>query len=404
MSSPAFTAVPPPRRQLSPRAALAWTTAMLLSFLAASSAPSPLYALYREAWGFSALTLTWVFASYALALLAALLVFGRLSDHLGRRRVVVLALVLEIGSIGLFWQAESVAGLIAARALQGLATGIASSALSSLLVDLSPLRASVLNGVAPMLGMAVGALGSAALVQFAPQPTRLVYEALLVLLVVQTLAALRLPDTVAPVHGAWRSLRPRLGVPEAARLALRALLPLNTVNWALTGFFLSLGPTLARQVTGQDAPLVGGALIVALVLPAALVAVPAQRRTAERMLRVAAVSALLGLALGVLGIAMAWPLALFAGAVVCGLGMGCGINGTMRTLMPLAPAQQRAALMASFLVCSYLAFALPVILAGLATGWWGLRAAALGYGAALLLLTLATLASLVRRHRASTPD
>ena len=84
---------------------------------AASSAPSPLYGLYREAWGFSAATLTAVFASYAFALLAALLLFGSLSDHLGRRTVIVLALVLEIVSVLLFWQAPSVGWLLSAVAL-----------------------------------------------------------------------------------------------------------------------------------------------------------------------------------------------------------------------------------------------------------------------------------------------
>lgn len=383
-----------PTGRLAANPALAWTAAMQLTFMAASSAPSPLYALYRQAWGFSALTLTAVFASYAFALLAALLVCGRLSDHLGRRRVIVAALVLEIGSIVLFHQAESVAWLTAARVLQGLATGIATSALSAMLLDLNPQRAAVLNGIAPMLGMAVGALGTAALVQFAPAPTRLVYELLLVLLAVQLAMALRLPDTQPPRAGAWDSMRPQLGVPAPARAALWRLLPLNTVAWALTGFFLSLGPTLAREVTGQAAPLTGGGLIAALVLPGALVAVPAQRRPAGRMLGIGAVGAVLGLALALAGIFWNAAAALYGGAVLAGFGMGCGFNGMLRTLVPLAPPQQRGALMASFFVCSYLAFAVPAILAGLATGWFGLRATALGYGGVLLGLALVALAGL----------
>ena len=379
--------------------AVAWTAATQLTFLAASSAPSPLYALYREAWGFSALTLTAVFASYAIALLAALLVFGRLSDHLGRRRVIFGALLLEIGSIWLFHQADSVVWLTGARVLQGLATGIATSALGAMLLDLNPQRASVLNGVTPMLGMALGALGTAALVQFAPAPTRLVYELLLLALALLAAMALRLPDTQAPRAGAGASLRPQLGVPAPARGALWLLLPLNTVSWALTGFFLSLGPTLARVVTGNDAPLIGGALIAALVLPGALAAPFAQRRPAAQMMRVGTLGATLGLVLALLGIQTGAAWALYAGAVLSGLAMGCGFNAMLRQLLPLAPAQQRAGLMASFFVCSYLAFALPAILAGLATGWWGLRGAALGYAG--VLLVLAVLALVGTR---STPD
>jgi MFS family permease len=388
MTLPASSSAPVVRRRLAPVPALWWTVAIVITFLAASSAPSPLYALYREAWGFSALTLTWVFSSYAFALLAALLVFGRLSDHLGRRPVIVGAVVLEIASVVLFWQAESVGWLLAARILQGVATGIATSALSSLLLDLNPQRASVLNGIAPMLGMALGALGTAVLVQFAPAPTRLVYVVLLAMLAVQLAMALRLPDTVARRPGAWASLRPQLAMPPAARVALWRLLPANTVGWALMGFFLSLGPTLARQVTGHHAPLTGGALIAAMVLPGALASVVAQRRTVAGLLVFSASGLALGLVLALAGIHWRVAAALFAGALVVGFSMGCSFNGTLRTLMPLAQPHQRAGLMASFFVCSYLAFSVPAILAGLATGWFGLHATALGYGAVLLLLAL----------------
>lgn len=387
------------KRPLEPGPALAWTAATMITFLAASSAPSPLYALYREAWGFSALTLTWVFGSYAFALLAALLVCGRLSDHLGRRPVIVAALVLEFASVVLFWQAESVAWLLAARILQGVATGIATSALSSMLLDLNPLRASMLNGVSPMVGMALGALGTAALVQFAPAPTRLVYEVLLVLLAVQFLMALRLPDTQARRPGAWASLRPQLAVPLAARATLRRLLLANTVGWALMGFFLSLGPTLARQVTGNDAPLTGGALIAAMTLPGALSSVLAQRRMPAQALVFGTAGLTLGLVFALAGIWWRVPAGLFAGALTAGFSMGCSFNGTLRTLVPLAPPQQRAGLMASFFVCSYLAFSVPAIGAGLATGWYGLYATALGYGVALLaLVSVALLATLRQRE------
>jgi len=116
-----------PARRLGRSAALWLQAAIVLAFFAASTAPSPLYAVWREAWGFSALVLTVVFASYAFALLAALLVLGKLSDHRGRRVVMLGGIVLEFVSVLAFWQADSVGWLIAARALQGVATGIATS-------------------------------------------------------------------------------------------------------------------------------------------------------------------------------------------------------------------------------------------------------------------------------------
>jgi MFS family permease len=180
MASTFLPAAPPVASgRLRPNAAFALVVMLVVTFLAASSAPSPLYALYRQTWGFSAFMLTLVFGSYAFALLAALLVFGALSDHLGRRTVILAALVLEIGAVVLFWTADSVGWLLGARVLQGVATGIATSVLSAMLLDLHPARGALFNGLAPMVGMAVGALGAAALVQFAPQPLHLVFEVLL---------------------------------------------------------------------------------------------------------------------------------------------------------------------------------------------------------------------------------
>ncbi len=386
-----------PARRLSPAMALWLLASILMGFLAASSAPSPLYALYRETWGFSALTLTLVFASYAFALLAALLVFGGLSDHRGRREVVLLALVLEIASTVLFWQADSVGWLFAARALQGLATGIATSVLSAALIDLHTERGALVNSVAPMVGMALGALGTSALVQFAPAPTALVFELLLALFVLQTLAAFFLPETVVRRPGAWRSLRPSIAIPAQARATLAQILPVNTALWALGGFYLSLGPTLARVVTGHSAPVVGGALICALVLTSAVAILFVRTRPPRQVLLFGTVALVLGLVITLAGVALHSSVAFFAGTVVAGVGFGSGFNGSLRSLVVLASPAERGGLMAGFFVLSYLAFSLPAIAAGLAAGYFGLHATALGFGLTLLVLALAALVLMLRR-------
>lgn len=383
---PSATPAAWPPRRLGPDAALWLTVSLVMMFLAASSAPSPLYALYREMWGFSAFSLTVIFSSYAFALLAALLCFGALSDHIGRRSVVIAALALEFVSVLAFWWADSVAWLVAARVLQGVATGMATSALSALLVDLHPVRGPLMNSVAPMIGMAVGALGTSVLVQYRPSPTHLVFELLLVVIAVQYVAAFWLPETVARRPGAWRSLVPRMHVPTAARAPLLRILPLSTAGWALGGFYLSLGPSLGRLVTGNASPLVGGLLIAALVLPGAVAIVFVRQRPPRGVLQGSAAALALGLAITLAGVALHSPAAFFGGTVVAGLGFGAGFNAAVRCLVPMASAQDRAGLMASFFVLSYLAFSLPAIAAGVLTGLYGLGATALGYGAVLIVL------------------
>ena len=386
-----------PGKTLNPGAAFWLLASIFVAFLAASSAPSPLYALYREAWGFSPLVLTLVFASYAFSLIAALLVLGSLSDYRGRREVVLLALVLELLATGLFWRADSVGWLMAARTLQGLATGIATSVLSAALIDLDRDRGAFVNSTAPTLGLAFGALGTSLLVQFAPGPTTLVFELLLALFALQTVAAFFLPETVQRHTGAWHSMRPHVAVPPQARATLWRITPVNTATWAFSGFYLSLGPTLARDLTGNHSALVGGGLIGALMLTAVIAVLLVRTRAPGPVLRGGTVALALGLVLALVGVVLGSSVSFFAGSIIGGAGFGMAFNGSMRSLVTLALPQQRGGLMAGFFVLSYLAFSLPALAAGLLTGRFGLHDAAMVFCAALVLLCLLALVLMRKR-------
>ena len=383
------------------RTAALWLNAsILVAYLAASTAPSPLYALYREAWGFSALTLTVVFSTYAFALLGALLFFGALSDHRGRREVVLVSLGLEIASLLVFRHADSVTWLIAARAVQGVATGIATSALSAGMLDIHRERGSLLNSVSPLVGMGVGALGAGALAQFAPAPTRLVFDVLLAILAAQALAAFFLPETVSKRPGALASMKPQLAVPARAWPTLWQVLPVNTAQWALGGFYASLGPSLARIVTGIHSPLIGGGVVATLVLAGAAAVLAVRTRPARAVLAGGTAALIVGLGVTLGGVELHSTTMFFAGSFIAGLGFGAAFNGTMRSLVPLAEAHERAGLMSTFFVLSYLAFSLPAIAAGLTAGRFGLQAASVGYGLVLVTLGVVALAMMARQTAA----
>lgn len=390
-------AAPSAPRQLGASASLWLLASILVAFLAASSAPSPLYAIYRQAWGFSALTLTIVFSAYAFALLGALLVCGGLSDFRGRRDVILLALGLEIGALVLFLQADSVGTLMGARALQGFATGLVTSALSAALIDIDHGRGALVNSVAPMIGMGIGALGTSLLVQFAPAPTQLVFELLLLVLIVQAAATWFLPETAVRRPGAWRSLWPSVTIPHQARAMLWQILPVNTAQWALGGFSLSLGPTLARIVTGNHSPLMGGAAIAALVLTSAAAILVVRTHDARAVLKGGAIVLAAGMAVTLAGIARHSAPAYFIGTAIMGAGFGAGFNGSLRSLVGLARPEERGSLMAGFFSLSYLAFAVPAIAAGLAVGYVGLYATALGFLAGIMTLVLLALASMTAK-------
>jgi len=395
---PASAATP---GRLSRGTALWLNASILVMYLAASTAPSPLYALYREAWGFSALTLTIVFSTYAFALLGALLLFGALSDHRGRREVVLVSLGLEIASLLVFRHAESVGWLIAARAVQGVATGIATSALSAGMLDIQRERGSLLNSVSPLVGMGLGALGAGALAQFAPAPTRLVFDVLLAILGVQALAAFYLPETVSKRPGALAAMKPQLAVPARAWPTLWQVLPVNTAQWALGGFYASLGPSLGRIVTGIHSPLLGGGVVATLVLSGAAAVLAVRTRPARAVLAGGTAALVVGLTVTLAGVQLHSTALFFAGSAIAGLGFGAAFNGTMRRLVPLAEAHERAGLMSTFFVLSYLAFSLPAIAAGLMAGRVGLQAASVGYGVLLVALGCVALTMMARNKAAA---
>ncbi|KTB88059.1 MFS transporter [Pseudomonas syringae] len=369
-----------------------------LCFFAASSTPTPLYHLYQEAWGFSAGVLTLIFAVYAFSLLAALLTGGSLSDYLGRRPVIFGALLMQIASMLLFIFARDVAWLIAARLLQGFATGLAASALGAALLDSDQVKGPVINSISPMLGMAVGALGTALLVRFAPLPLMLAYGFLLAAFVVQAIYLGRVTETVSPQPGVWRSLRPSLHVPQQARRMLWLVLPVDIAAWALGGFFLSLSPSLLVAATGSTSPLNGGLAVAALTLSGALAILILRQREPVLGLWVGASFLSLGVAVILLAVNLGLLWLFFVGAVVAGIGFGSSFLGALRMLMPMAHAHERGGLMSAFLVLSYLAFCIPALIAGYCAHSAGLVMTSNVYGAVVIILALLALAGLIVRQ------
>lgn len=385
-------------RLTSNRSSLWFLAITLLSFLAASTAPTPLYHLYQEHLQFSAATLTLIFGVYALSLLAALLTVGSLSDYLGRKPVIFTAVLLNMLAMLLFINADSVAWLISARVLQGFATGIATAVLSAALLDTDRQQGPMVNSVAPLLGMALGAMGCGVLAEFAPLPLQLTYWVLFALFVMQALYVWRLPESVTRQSGVWASLRPTLHVPIQARRMLGRVLPIDLAVWALGGFFASLAPSLVRTATGSTSNLIGGATVAVLTVTGALTIYTLRNRSADKVLLLGASLLPAGVTLILLAVHSASLPLFFFGTLVAGGGFGAGFLGALRSIVPLALPHERAGLMSAFYVLSYLAFCLPSLLAGSLTRTFGLVATTDGYGAVLIILSLGALVGLMREQ------
>jgi MFS family permease len=281
--------------------------------------------------------------------------------------VIFAALILEIGAMALFSVASGPDWLIAARIVQGLATGIAGASLGAALVDVDRAKGQTVNSIAPLCGMAVGALVTSALIQYGPLPMHLVYRLLLVLFVIQAITIWLTRETGGTRPGAFGSLKPRIAIPAQVKRPLTLITPINIANWTLGGFYLSLVPSLVASTTGSRAPLTGGAVVTALMVSGAIAVYVRRSRSGTANLAFGVSATVLGILAVVGGVYLASVALLLAGTVLTGVGFGTNFLGALGTIMPLAKADERAGLLSAFYIQSYLAFSLPAIIAGFLT-------------------------------------
>jgi MFS family permease len=392
-------AVEAPTRVLPAPAAFALQASIAVLFLAASIAPTPLYPVYQAAWGFSPAMLSLVFGVYAVAVLGALLTAGALSDHVGRRPVLLAALVVEAATMLLFAGAGSVGTLLLARVIQGLATGAAIAAVGAGMLDLDRARGAIANAVAPMTGTATGGIISALMFRYLPAPTRLVYLVFLALFLVQAAGVIWMAETSPGRPGAWASLRPRFRLPTALRRPLLMAAPALVAAWALAGFYGSLGPALLRRLTGSTSPVVSGLVLLLLAGTGAATVLVLRNRPARGMLTFGTAALVVGVGLSLLAVSRGSTALFFVSAVVTGAGFGAGFQGAIRSVVPLAQPHERAGVLSVVYLVSYLALGLPAVLAGLRVAHGGgLYGTTREYGVAVMVLAAAAFLGAVARR------
>jgi hypothetical protein len=372
-----------------PQAAAVWVLAAVLwAFFAAAAAPSPIFLVYRDEWGFPVWMLTLAFAIYAIALLGALLTLGRLSDHVGRRPVLVGALLLECLAMTLFLTAGGIWTVILARVVQGVATGAATSALSAGIADTASVErsrlAALLSSVAPLSGLAVGAVFSG-IAADAGDPVQLVFIAFLVLFLLALSAVLFSRESVSPRRGGLRSLAPKVAVPPTARAAFFREIPVSVAVWVVGGFYLAVMGEVLRESLGVRSGAVEGAFIAGVSACGAIASLIARNVAPRR-------NAAFGSAL----IACGMPIVLFGmdrgsltvigmGTVCSGFGFGLGYLGGVGLLAPLAAAHERSELFSALYIVNYLAFGIPAVIAGILIGTIGLLPTVNGYGSVVII-------------------
>jgi predicted MFS family arabinose efflux permease len=401
MSASTTTAREKPSRPVALSTGASFWAAAAIAFLpfAANTAASPLYRVYQAQFRFSATTLTLLFTVYIVVLLVTLLFLGSLSDYVGRRRVMLAGLATGAAACGLFLIAHALALLFAARALQGVSVGLISGTASAALLDLRPHSGitPVLSSGAPTGGQALGAVGASALAQYAPAPTHLVWWLLLGAFIAGVVAVLAMPEPGTVRPGVAGSLRPHVGVPRGARGAFVAAVPALIALWALGGFYLSLGPSLAAQLLHSKNLLWGGILIFLLTGLGAAASVALRKKNPSRVMLGGCLALIAGGAVTFASIETSTSAILFVGTAIAGLGFGSAFMGAYRATVALAPSDDRAGLITAIYIVSYLATGIPAVIGGIATSHFGVHGTALVYSVAVAALAAAAVALLVHQ-------
>jgi MFS family permease len=366
--------------------------------------PTPLYVIYQAQWHFSTSLITLIFATYAVGVLAALLVAGRSSDQVGRRPVLAASIVLSVLSAITFILAPSVGWLFAGRLLSGLSaglmTGTATAALTETARPGAGRRASLVASTANMGGLGLGPLLAGLLAQYAARPTVLVFLVQLGLAVVAGLGLLIVPETISgrsPLTLRFRGL----DIPRRGRAEFIAAGFAGFAAFSLLGLFSALVPTFLGGVLHDSSHATAGA-VVFLAFGVGAVTQVAGSRLPSRPVMLAGLMvflAALGLIVAALS-AASMPLFL-AGTVVSGVATGAVFMGSLAVANRLAPAQNRGQVISTYFVFAYVGLTVPVIGVGFGAQAFGDFRATLSCAIALAAIALASMVVIRRSASAA---
>jgi MFS family permease len=395
-----------PRPSLGGRVGFAATAFAFALAMMGTTLPTPLYVLYRQRFGFSELMITVIFATYAAGVIAALVLFGRLSDAIGRRPVLLAGLALSAVSAVVFLVADGLALLLAGRIISGLSAGLFTGTATATLVDLAaPERrgkATLVATVANMGGLGCGPLLAGVLSQWAASPLRLTFWVDLALLVPAALGVSMMPEPL--LTRSRLRLRPdRWRFPAELRATFAKAAVAAFAGAAVLGLFTAVSPAFLGQSLGVTNRAAVG-LVVFVVFAASTLGQMSLGLVREPVALPAGCAVLIaGMGLLALALSVSSLTLLVLGAVVAGFGQGLSFRAGLAAVNADSPAERRAEVASRFFVVMYLALALPVVGEGVLARIIGLRPAGLTFAAVVAALAAIVLLLLRRGSQREEP-
>lgn len=386
---------PIPQPKQSPNTGFIAAALSLLMVFAASATPIPLYDLYRREEGLTYSDLSLTAVVYFIGAVVALLIFGRISNHLGRKPAAFITFTLAALASLILLDVSSAAPLIVGRLLLGLASGLASSAIASFVVDTAPLSQEWLPAAivsnSPMVGLTIGAFSSGTLVEFAPLPRDLCYIVVLTGLAVCTILIAFSKEPVTTKPGLIASLKPKFSLPHRDRRLYPLAACTFVATWALGGFFQAFAPSIAANQLGSNSTLMAALIFSSYLIPGAFSTPLAARLSPANAQRFGMVT----FTLAICGLLLSLKLALLApfiiSSVIAGAAQGIVLTGSTRSLLSGVLMQQRAGILSLIFATSYAGAASTTLIAGQLSHFLNLFQLACCYGVLALIACIITL-------------
>jgi MFS family permease len=383
--------------EFSRTAAIGAVASMIGVLFAGSTVVTPLYVIYKQQFGFSQISLTLIYAVYVIGNLAALLLFGRLSDQIGRRLMAAVAVGLAIASALAFLFAHDIGSLYLGRVLSGLAIGIGAGTgtawLAELIAEESKSRATVIATSANFAGLGVGALIAGLLAEYTRWPLQLPFVVYLLTLLAVAVPVWLARETVTRPLPPTRelSLRPRASVPADLRAKFVAPAVTGFGAMALVGFYAALAPTLLADQLHDTNHAVAGVVFLELAIFVAGTIVTTQSLASRTAMLLALVLMLPSVALLVAAQLAASMVMLIIATAVCGIASGLGYRGSLQVANQIAPEDRRAEVVSSYFICGFAGNALPVIGIGVISTFAGAIAASIAFALTIAVFALVAL-------------
>ncbi len=374
-------------------------TITTLILLMGATIPTPLYGIYRSEFALSQISITLIYAAYSVGVVPTLFFFGPLGDAIGRKPLLILAVLISIIGTAIISIAPGLEWLIIGRLAQGVGIGAVLGNATAALVELeshgNKQRASQVASMALLGGLGLGPLIAGLMAQYLSYPTLLPYLLEIILLLIVLILVLTIKGGTSRNISGFHIRRPT--IPNAKWSFISASLA-SAIVLAMSGLYFSLAPSYAQNILSNNNIAVGGIISSTMVFTSVLIQYILWDRFPIRL----ELFGLLSVIIGLIFILLTSTYHIFAlfitGAIISGIGFGTTFMGAVNIINRISPEDKRGDVSSSFYAISYFALGIPIIGLGIAAQYTNLFVAVQYFIVAIIIITLITIPLVLKQY------